>query len=60
MRVLATLAAVAVMFGLCACTSETTEASAGAYPTVQCPVYEGYPDCSAQTQSVAQAQTSAR
>jgi hypothetical protein len=50
MRLLASLAAMAVVVVLCGCeTVDTTQAAAGPYPTVRCPVYEGAPDCSAET-----------
>ena len=49
MRILGALAAVATMLVLWGCESvSTTEAAASPYPTVRCPIYEGYPDCSAE------------
>jgi hypothetical protein len=65
MRLLASFAiAAAAVLALCGCTSDetvnaATQAAASDYPTVRCPVYEGAPDCSAETPRD-QAQASAR
>jgi len=50
MRLIARFAiAVAAVLALSGCESVATEAAASQFPTVRCPVYEGYPDCSAST-----------
>jgi hypothetical protein len=50
MRSLVTLAiAAAAMMALSGCETDATEAASNQYPTVRCPIYEGTPDCSAQT-----------
>ncbi len=48
MRSLVTLAiAAAALMVLSGCESVATEAASNDFPTVRCPIYEGYPDCRA-------------
>lgn len=36
---------VAAMTSLGGCASDNIKAASSQYPTVTCPIYEGYPDC---------------